>query len=143
MGMRLEVITAERVLFDGEVDVVIAPGTEGELGILPGHAAMMSALQSGELGFRVGQDESHFAVSGGFIEVHGDRAIVLADAAEHVDEIDESRAEEAARRAQERISSTGSDIDMERALRSLRRAQIRVSISRRRRRRVNQATIQN
>lgn len=141
--MRLEVITAERVLFDGEVDVVIAPGSEGELGILPGHAAMMSALQSGELGFRVGQDESHFAVSGGFIEVHGDRAIVLADAAEHVDEIDESRAEDAVTRAQERIASMDSDLDLERALRSLRRAQVRVSITRRRRRRPNQVNTQN
>jgi F-type H+-transporting ATPase subunit epsilon len=142
MAMKLEVITAERIMFEGNVDVVIAPGTEGELGILPGHTAMITVLQSGELRFRMGREDSHFAISGGFIEVQRDHAIVLADAAEHVDEIDEVRAEEAIARAQERISLAKSDIDMERALRALRRAQVRVSISRRRRR-PNQANIQN
>ena len=143
MAMRLEIVTAERVLYEGDAEVVVIPGIDGEVAVLPKHAALMTVLQAGELRFRVAEIEHQFVVTGGFAEVRGNQVSVLADAAEHVDEIDESRAEEAARRAQERISSTGSDIDMERALRSLRRAQIRVSISRRRRRRVNQATIQN
>ena len=135
MPMRLEILTAEGVLFDGDIDSVVAPGSEGELGILPRHAALMTMLQPGELRYRTADDESYLAVHGGFMEVRGDHVVVLADAAEHVDAINEARAEEAVRRAQERISSRAADMDIERALRSLRRAQVRVRITRRRRQR--------
>ncbi len=135
MPMRLEVLTAEGVLFDGDVDSVVAPGSEGELGILPHHAALMTMLQPGELRYRTAGSERYLAVHGGFMEVRGDHVVVLADAAEHVDAINEARAEEAVRRAQERISSRAADMDIERALRSLRRAQVRVRITRRRRQR--------
>ena len=135
MPMRLEVLTAEGVLFDGDVDSVVAPGSEGELGILPHHAALMTMLQPGELRYRTAGGESYLAVHGGFMEVRGDHVVVLADAAEHVDAINEARAEEAVHRAQERISSRAADMDIERALRSLRRAQVRVRITRRRRQR--------
>ena len=133
MPMRLEVLTAEGVLFDGDVDSVVAPGSEGELGILPHHAALMTMLQPGELRYRTAEGESFLAVHGGFMEVSGDHVVVLADAAEHVDEIDADRAEEAVSRAQERIASRSADMDVDRALRSLRRAQVRVRITRRRR----------
>ncbi len=135
MPMRLEILTAEGVLFDGDVDSVVAPGSEGELGILPHHAALMTMLQPGELRYRSAGGESYLAVHGGFMEVRGDHVIVLADAAERVDSIDAARAEEAVLRAQERISSRAADMDIERALRSLRRAQVRVRITRRRRQR--------
>ncbi len=135
MPMRLEVLTAEGLLFDGDVDSVVAPGSEGELGILPHHAALMTMLQPGELRYRTADGESYLAVHGGFMEVRGDHVVVLADAAEHVDAINEARAEEAVLRAQERISSRAADMDIERALRSLRRAQVRVRITRRRRQR--------
>ena len=135
MPMRLEILTAEGVLFDGDVDSVVAPGSEGELGILPHHAALMTMLQPGELRYRAAGAESYLAVHGGFMEVRGDHVVVLADAAEHVDAIDEARAEEAVRRAQERIASRPADMDIERALRSLRRAQVRVRVTRRRRER--------
>ena len=135
MPMRLEILTAEGVLFDGDVDSVVAPGSEGELGILPHHAALMTMLQPGELRYRTADGESYLAVHGGFMEVRGDHVVVLADAAEHVDAINEARAEEAVLRAQERISSRAADMDIERALRSLRRAQVRVRITRRRRQR--------
>jgi F-type H+-transporting ATPase subunit epsilon len=134
MPTRLEIVTAERVIFEGEVDAVVAPGGEGQLGVLPHHAAVMTTLQAGELRYRVGGEENHYVIHGGFMDVRGDQVVVLADAAEHVDEIDEARAEEAVRRAQERIAARGEDVNLERALASLRRGQIRLSITRRRRR---------
>ena len=133
--MRLEIITAERALFEGHVDAVTAPGAEGQLGILPHHAALMTALLPGELHYRAGDEETYLAVTGGFMEVTGDRVVVLADAAERSEEIDESRAEEAFRRAQARIAELSGEVDLERALRSLRRAQVRLDIARRRARR--------
>lgn len=133
MPMRLEIVTAERVLFQGEVDSVVAPGVEGELGILPKHAALMTVLQPGELRYRTGGAEEHFVVTGGFIDVHGDKVSVLADAAERADEIDLARAEEAVARARQRISEHQGDLDLERALHSLRRAQVRLNVTRRRR----------
>ena len=134
MPMRLEILTAEGVLFDGDVDSVVAPGSEGELGILPHHAALMTMLQPGELRYRTAGGESYLAVHGGFMEVTGGHVVVLADAAEHVDAIDMDRAEEAVRLAQERIAARPADMDIERALRSLRRAQVRVRVTRRRQR---------
>ena len=134
MPIRLEIVTAERVLFDGEVDAVIAPGAEGELGVLPHHAAVITTLQPGELRYRVGAEETHFVVLGGFMDIQGDHVVVLADAAEHMDQIDEARAEEAIQRAQERIASRPEDTDLERALASRRRATVRLRVTRRRRR---------
>lgn len=133
MPMRLEIVTAERVLFQGDVDAVVAPGIDGEIGILPKHAALMTALQPGELRYRTGDNEEHFAVTGGFIDVHGDKVSVLADAAERADEIDLARAEEAVDRARQRIAERQGDVDLERALHSLRRAQVRLNVTRRRR----------
>lgn len=133
MPMRLEIVTAERVLFEGDVDAVVAPGIDGEIGILPKHAALMTVLQPGVLRYRTGDSEEEFVVTGGFIDVHADRVSVLADAAERADEIDLERAEEAVARAQQRIAEHQEDFDLERALHSLRRAQVRLNITRRRR----------
>ena len=104
--MRLEVITAERVLFEGDVDVVVAPGSEGEIAILPGHMALMTTLQAGELCYRCGFDEIYLSMTGGFLEVARDIVTVLADAAERSEEIDEARAIEAMQRAEERVAGT-------------------------------------
>ena len=112
--MQLEIITAERILFDGEVDAVVAPGSEGELGILPHHAPLMTMLQAGELRYRIGDEETYFALSGGFMEVTSDRVTVLADAAERADEIDEARAQEAMSQAQEACRSH--DLALQRSL---------------------------
>ncbi len=133
MPMRLEIITGERVLFQGDVESVVAPGSEGELGVLPHHAAVMTMLQPGELFYTIDGAETGFALTGGFMEIRSDHVVVLADAAERVDEIDEARAEEAVRRARERIAARVTDVDLERALQSLRRAQIRVQTVQRRR----------
>ena len=133
MPMRLEIVTAERILFEGEVDAVVVPGADGEIGVLPKHAALMTVLQPGELRYRTGDSEEQFVVTGGFVEVRGDRVSVLADAAEHIDEIDMARVEEAIARAQERIAEQKEDVDLERALSSLRRARVRLNVTRRRR----------
>ena len=133
MPMMLEITTAERQVYGEEVDMVIAPGIDGQLGILPKHAPLMTMLQPGELTIRRGGSDSYFTVTGGFMEVLGDRVIILADACEHSEEINEERAQEAMRRAQERISNRPSDMQMQRALASVRRAQVRLDTVRRRR----------
>ena len=133
MPMQLQIITAERAVFTGQVDALVAPGVSGQLGILPNHAPLMTVLQPGELMVRADGDESYLALSGGYLEVLGNRVTILADAAEDVDEIDEARAQEALERAQQRVASRESDADLQRAVASLRRAQVRVSVSRRRR----------
>jgi F-type H+-transporting ATPase subunit epsilon len=94
----------------------------------------MTVLQPGELLIRKGGEEAFLAVTGGFMEVLGNKVTVLADAAERSEEIDEQRAQQAVERAQERIRNRDSDQQLEEALRSLRRAQVRVGIARRRRR---------
>ena len=134
---KLDIVTAERVVFSDDVDVVIAPGVEGQLGILPHHAPLMTTLQPGELWVRQGEAEFCLAISGGFLEVRPDRVIVLADTAERADEIDIARAEEAKRRAQERLRERGPALDVARAEAAMRRALTRleaVERSRRRRR---------
>ena len=133
MPMQLQIITAEREVFSGEVDAMAAPGIAGQLGILPNHAPLMTILQPGELMVRAGGEESYLALSGGYIEVLGNHVIILADAAEDVDEIDEARAQEAIERAQQRIANRTSDVELEQAVQSLRRAQVRVTVARRRR----------
>ena len=133
MPMQLQIITAEREVFSGEVDTLVAPGLEGQLGILPNHAPLMTILQPGELMVRAGGEESYLALSGGYMEVLGNQVIILADAAEDVDEIDEARAQEAMERAQQRVSNRESEAELAQALASLRRAQVRVTVARRRR----------
>lgn len=131
--MLLEIITAERQVYSDEVDVVVAPGIEGQLGILPHHAPLMTVLQPGELMMRKDGVESYLVVTGGFMEVLANKVTILADAAENSDEIDEQRAQAAVERAQERIRHRASDVQLEEALNSLRRAQVRVVVARRRR----------
>jgi F-type H+-transporting ATPase subunit epsilon len=132
--MRLEIITAERQVYSDDVDVVVAPGIEGQLGILPHHAPLMTALQPGELMVRKNGEESYLVVTGGFMEVLGNRVTILADAAERSEEIDEQRAQQAVERARDRIEKREEDIELEEALHSLRRAQVRLNVVRRRRR---------
>ena len=133
--IKLDVVTAERVVFSDEVDVVVAPGVEGQLGILPYHAPLMTMLQPGELLVRKGEEELCIAVSGGFLEVRPDRVIVLADAAERAEEIDVSRAEEAKRRAEERLREHAPGVDTAQVEASLRRALVRIEVVGRRRKR--------
>ena len=133
--MKLEIVTAERLVYEDQVNAVVAPGIEGQLGILPHHAALLTTLQPGELTIRNdGEEDVFMAISGGFLEVMNNRVVVLADTAERADEIDENRAEEAMLRAQEQLDTRTEDVNLERALTSIMRSQTRLKVVRRRRR---------
>jgi len=134
-GIRLDIVTAERVVYSDEVDAVIAPGIEGQLGVLPHHTPLMTILEAGELVARKGGEEFSLAIAGGFLEVRPDRVIVLADAAERAEEIDLARAEAARRRAEERISRPTTEVNMARAEAALRRSLARLKVAEKRRRR--------
>lgn len=132
--MQLDIVTAEHEVFSDQVSGVVVPGTEGELTVLPNHAPLLTVIQPGEL--RIMQDgsaDTFMAVGGGFLEVIANKVVILADAAERADEIDESRAQEAVTRAEERLEHRTADMDMERAIASLRRSQTRLKVVRRRR----------
>lgn len=134
-NFKLEVVTAERLCFAENINALVAPGIEGELGILPHHAPLMTMLKSGELVIKKGDEELYWAVTGGFLEVHPDKVIVLADACEQAEEIDVVRAEEAKKRAEECLKTRGANVDVTLAEASLRRAFVRLKIAERRRRR--------
>ncbi|MFC1873782.1 F0F1 ATP synthase subunit epsilon [Chloroflexota bacterium] len=133
--IKLDIVTAERMVYSEDVDAVVVPGVMGQLGILPKHAPLMTTLEGGELLIRKSGQETYLAITGGFLEVRPDRVIVLADTAERVDEIDLARAEEAKRRAEERLAGRAPDADMSRAEASLRRSLVRLRVGERRRRR--------
>lgn len=137
MPLQCEIVTQERTVFSGEVDSVNLPGSEGRMGILPNHTALLTTLGYGEIVVRTGEQEEFFAIGGGFAEVQPDHVIILADSAEHAAEIDIERAMEARARA-EKFMEEGVPEDPERYAQiraSLARAQIRVDVARRRRRR--------
>jgi len=135
--LSVQVVTAEReVLAEDDVDMVVAPGSEGEMGILPRHAALLTTLRPGVLRLTKGGDEQVLAVGGGFLQVANNRVLVLADVAERHDEIDEQRAEEARQRALRDIEEAargGSVAQAESARVSLRRSMARLQVSQRRR----------
>src|SRR5579884_3872156 len=91
--LHVEVVTAERELYNGEATMVVAPGSEGQLGILPQHAALLTTLKPGAMRIQLGDAEEPLFVSGGFLEVNNNTVTVLADTAEHAEEIDQARAE--------------------------------------------------
>jgi len=131
--LQFELITAERVLYRDEVDVVVAPSVEGQVAILPNHAPLLALLEPGQVMVRKGNDEIYMAVAGGFLEVLANRVRVLADAAERAEEIDVERARRAMERAQEILARHPSRQELEEAMRALRRAQVRIQVARRRR----------
>ncbi len=134
-GIRLDIVTAERAVYSEEVEIVVAPGIEGQLGILPHHTPLMTTLVPGELRVRKGGEETLLAITGGFLEVRPDRVIILADAAERDEEIDLARAEAAKKRAEERLAHPTPEIDIARAEAALNRALARIKVAERRRRR--------
>ena len=137
MPLRLSIVTAEQSVLEREdVQRLIVPTTEGQITVLPSHAALMASLDIGELIAVGGDGPEPIAVHGGFIQVLRDEVTILADAAEHVDQIDEARAEAARDRAQERIEgriTLEEALDTARARRSLMRAEMRISVRRRHR----------
>jgi len=135
MTIKLDIVTVERTVFSEDVDIVVAPGVDGEMGILPHHAPLMTTLNAGELIARKSGQEYVLAISGGFLEVRPDRVIVLADAAERAEEIDIARAEAAKQRAQEELSHPASPLDIARAEAALHRAMARLGVAERKKRR--------
>ncbi len=133
MPLQLELVTPERRAFTQEVDMVVVPGIDGELGILPHHTPVITALGVGELKIRRGGEEQIFGVSGGFVEVRPDRVVIMADLAERSDEIDEARAAEARRAAEAQLSEAQDPVDLARARAALQTALMRERIATRRR----------
>jgi F-type H+-transporting ATPase subunit epsilon len=129
MTIKVDVVTAERLVFSDDVDIVIAPGIEGEMGILPHHTQLMTVLQPGELRIRKGTQEFSLAVTGGFLEIKPERITVLADAAERAEEIDIARAEAARKRAEDRLAKHTSEVDLARAEAALRRSLLRIRVA--------------
>jgi F-type H+-transporting ATPase subunit epsilon len=136
MPIHLEVITPEKKVYEDDVDMVIAPGSEGYLGILPRHAPLLTALGPGEFRVKKGGVEEVLAVFGGFMDVRSDRVVVLTDAAEPAEEIDAQRAQEARQRAQEALAKAATLSAAEEAVAraALQRALVRLRVSERRRR---------
>lgn len=135
--LNVEVVSAERVVFTGEADMVVAPGTMGVLGILPRHAPLLTSLNPGVLRIRRGDDEEIMAVSGGFLQVSNDRVEVLTDAAERAEEIDVARAEAARERAEQVLAEHPRErsTEVEAAELALRRSLARLKVTDLRRRR--------
>src|ERR671917_1021130 len=135
MPLLLEIVTPERQVFSEEVDSVVCPGIEGELGVLPHHAPLLTTLGVGELRIRKGDREEYFAIAGGFLQVRPDRVVVMAETADMASEIDVAKAEEARREA-ERALETGyqEGADLAAARAALQQALLRIRVAERRRR---------
>jgi F-type H+-transporting ATPase subunit epsilon len=132
--LTIEVVTGERVVYAAEdVDMVVAPGADGQLGILPRHAALFTLLAEGELRVKKGSTEQSLVVFGGFLEVANNKVLVLADTAERSDEIDVERAEIARQRAQTRITDRTANWDVARASLAMQRSNVRLRVARRQR----------
>lgn len=133
--LRVEVVTGEReVLVEENVDMVVAPGIEGQLGILPQHAPLVTIMAPGELRIVKGGHEEALAVSGGFLQVGPDRVMVLADTAERSEEIDIARAEDARRRAEAELAHPRPQMDAAAMQAAMRRSTVRLRVAQRRRR---------
>jgi F-type H+-transporting ATPase subunit epsilon len=133
MPLQLEIVTPERRAFTDEVDMVVVPGIEGQLGILPHHTPLISALGTGELKIKQRGSEQIMLISGGFVEVRPDKVVIMADVAEHSDEIDEARAVEARRRAEAELEQAHEPADLARVRAALQTALMRERIATRRR----------
>jgi F-type H+-transporting ATPase subunit epsilon len=130
--LELQIVTPERLVLAEPVDEVLLPGSEGYLGVLPGHAPLLTALGVGEIEYKVSGKRHHLAVAGGFAEVLRDRVIVLAETAERADEIDLERAREQRARAEAVLRGSPAEAEFEQAQVSFRKALIRLQVHGRR-----------
>ena len=132
MPLHLEIVTPERRAFEGDVDEVIVPGSEGEMGILPHHAPLISLLGHGVLRLKAGGTEQEFAIFGGFLQVRPDRVVVLAETADLASEIDLERAERARREATQLLEGGFVEpADLASARAALQRALVRIRLAER------------
>ena len=127
----LEVVTPEHLLLSKQVDEVIAPGSEGEFGVLPGHAPFITTLKIGELRYKIGDAWSHMAVLWGYAEVNPTKVTILAEIAEKAEDIDVGRAQAAVAEAERRLEMGGLPSEVEAAKISLEKARLREKIAER------------
>jgi F-type H+-transporting ATPase subunit epsilon len=132
----LEIVTPDHALVREDVDELQLPGSEGYLGVLPGHAPLLTTLMVGQMWYRIGQEKHYLAIAGGFVEVLPDRVTVLAQIAERAENIDTSRAEAAKQRAEQRLAGPAQNVDIERARIALMKSLIRLQVASRARTRV-------
>jgi F-type H+-transporting ATPase subunit epsilon len=130
----LEVVTPDKLLLSQQVDEVIAPGTEGEFGVLPGHCHFLSTLRVGELRYKIGEVWSYMSVLWGFAEVTPTKVTILAEIAEKAEDIDPERAQAAVEKAERRLEIGGLPSEVEEAKVSLEKARLRKKIAERGRR---------
>ncbi len=126
---QLEIVTPEKMVVKDVVEEAQIPGKKGYLGILPGHAPLITELAVGEISYRVDGYTHHLAVAWGFAEVLPDKVTILAETAERADEIDVQRAQRAKQRAEERLKSGSTDVDYTRADAALQRAETRLQVA--------------
>ncbi len=133
MSIRCEIVSQDRMVYEGDVDIVVLPGMDGEMGVLPHHAPLLTTLKYGIIKVRVKGAEQVFAVAGGVAEIQPDIVTVLADAAENVQEIDVARAEAARRHAEDALAKAKpDDVDTLLALENaLRRSNLRLDAAKR------------
>ncbi len=135
MPLLLEIVTPERLAYSDEVDSVVLPGSEGELGVLPHHAPLVSMLGVGELRIRKDGNEESFAIVGGFLQVRPDKVVVMAETADMASEIDLETAQEARREAERALESGYSEgVDLSAARAALQQALLRIRVAERRHR---------
>jgi len=133
MPIHCEIVSQDRIVFQGDVDIVVLPGAEGMMGILPNHSPLLTVLQYGIITVRSKDNEENFTVAGGVAEVQPDQVTVLADAAENVEEIDIQRAENARKKAEEQLKK-GIEADSDSYLSiqaALRRSNLRIDAAKR------------
>ncbi len=133
MTIRCEIVSQDRIVFQGNVDIVVLPGTSGQMGILPHHSPVLTTLDYGVITIRTHGGEEHFTVAGGIAEVQPDQVTILADSAENVEEIDLERARQAKERAEESLKNTV-DFDQDRYMHTqsaLKRSNLRIEAVRR------------
>jgi F-type H+-transporting ATPase subunit epsilon len=135
MPVHLEIVTPERLAYEGDVDSVVCPGIEGELGVLPHHAPLLTTLGVGELRIRSGGQEEYFAIAGGFLQVRPDKVVVMAETADLASEIDLEAAEKARKDAERALAEGFNEpADLARARAAMERALLRIRVAERRRR---------
>lgn len=127
--MQLEIVTPEKLVVRDQAEEIQIPGKNGYLGILPGHAPLITELSVGEISYKLGGHTTYISVASGFAEVLPDKVTVMAETAERAEEIDVKRAQEALERAQQRLSNASGEIDYDRAIAAQRRAESRLEVA--------------
>jgi len=131
-NLQLEIVSPDKLVLSAEVHEVVAPGSEGQFGVLPGHLSLLATLDVGELHYKTGGTTGHVFINEGYAEVVGDKVTILAESAEMATDIDVSRAEASKQRAEERLSRAPKDVDtvdVARAEAALKRAIWRIRVA--------------